>query len=262
MKLLKIARTYAGMLERCYQESSRPYSDYGGRGILVCDEWMNNPGSFFTWCMSQGDISGLHLDRLDNNRGYSPDNCAFVSPRENVRNRRNTLFLVAWNESKPMAAWAEDGRAGAGVSYQLIYNRVATGWSPEDAVSKPSKVFKNISSETTVSVTRQGVHPSDPTYEFQGEIKTLAEWAKDGRAAVSASIMWDRINKNGWDFERALTQPTAANRGLLFEGKTINEWFKHPDCKISYNTLANRLKSGMTVKEAFSTPAVRGRRLT
>lgn len=83
---------YCAMLSRCHNPDSLGYRDYGGRGIAVCDEWRYDRSRYFKWVSEQPgheDLS-LQLDRIDNNRGYSPGNCRLISAAGNMRNRRCT----------------------------------------------------------------------------------------------------------------------------------------------------------------------------
>lgn len=88
--------TYNGMMQRCgYHEGAsecnlRLYRD---RGIAVCEEWRNSPQAFGDWLLSHGWRNGLQIDRIDNDKGYYPDNCRVVTPKENANNKRNTSRL-------------------------------------------------------------------------------------------------------------------------------------------------------------------------
>jgi hypothetical protein len=72
------------MRSRCYDIKHPSYHNYGGRGIGVCEQWIYNSQEFCDWAMSNGWEKGLHLDRINNNISYSPENCHFVTPKENV----------------------------------------------------------------------------------------------------------------------------------------------------------------------------------
>jgi len=75
---------------RCENEKHAQYKDYGGRGITVCDEWsMDNAPAFISWAKEYGWQPGLEIDRIDNDKGYSPDNCRIVTRKENCRNRKS-----------------------------------------------------------------------------------------------------------------------------------------------------------------------------
>lgn len=82
---------YRGMIRRCYDPSDKSYRNYGARGIGVCDEWRQSIQSFVKWCLDNGYSRELEIDRANNELGYSPDNCRFVTRQENNNNRRCTL---------------------------------------------------------------------------------------------------------------------------------------------------------------------------
>ena len=84
---------------RCENENHSQYKDYGAKGITVCDEWsMDNAEAFISWALEHGWKKGLEIDRIDNKKGYSPDNCRFVSKKENCRNRRSNKHVVVNGE--------------------------------------------------------------------------------------------------------------------------------------------------------------------
>lgn len=80
--------TYYSMLRRCNNPDHQSYKHYGGRGIKVCKEWETNIGAFIKWAEANGYRKGLQLDREDNDKGYSPNNCRFITTSENHRNTR------------------------------------------------------------------------------------------------------------------------------------------------------------------------------
>lgn len=82
---------FTDMKTRCYNENRDCYKNYGGRGITVCEEWLNNPTAFFLWARSNGYRDDLEIDREDNDLGYSPTNCRWVTPLVQNNNKRNIL---------------------------------------------------------------------------------------------------------------------------------------------------------------------------
>lgn len=88
--------TYRNMMMRCGHYKGGKECDlqsYRDRGITVCEEWRNSPRAFGEWLLAHGWHKGLQIDRADDTKGYSPDNCRVVTPKENTNNRRNTLRL-------------------------------------------------------------------------------------------------------------------------------------------------------------------------
>lgn len=75
---------------RCYNPNNKSYKRYGGRGIKVCDEWVNNTNSFIRWAKENGYKPGLEIDRENNNGNYEPNNCRWTTKAENNRNQSTT----------------------------------------------------------------------------------------------------------------------------------------------------------------------------
>jgi len=82
------------MKNRCYDPSDRSYRSYGGRGITVCHEWLQDFATFVRWASQSGYRRDLQLDRIDNDGPYAPNNCRWVSHRMNLQNRRRMQKTV------------------------------------------------------------------------------------------------------------------------------------------------------------------------
>lgn len=87
-------KLWSGMKERCYNPNNKSYESYGGRGITISDEWLNNFQSFYDWCMANGYKKGLQIDRIDNDGKYEASNCQFISQTFNARNKSTTKLTL------------------------------------------------------------------------------------------------------------------------------------------------------------------------
>lgn len=85
----KLLQVWKSMKDRCYNPKNIGYANYGGRGIRVCDEWREDGPAFCAWAIQSGYHEGLSIDRTDNNKGYSPDNCRWVDSAIQNSNRRS-----------------------------------------------------------------------------------------------------------------------------------------------------------------------------
>lgn len=138
--------TWKDMKQRCYNVNYTDYHNYGGRGIFVCSEWIDNAEAFIKWAELNGYQEGLTLDRIENDKEYSPNNCRFSTRGVQNRNKRTNIFLTAYGETKCVTDWLKDKRCM--VSFNTMIKRVNDyGWGHEMAISMGSMrgkdIFKN-----------------------------------------------------------------------------------------------------------------------
>ena len=127
-----IVRLRQNMITRCYRKYSKSYKDYGGRGITICNDWLNSYESFEKWCMENGWKEGLEIDRVNNNGNYSPDNCRFITRMENCNNRRTSRWITAFGETHTMA----DTARKYNVKYATLQSLLDRGMNPEVAIER------------------------------------------------------------------------------------------------------------------------------
>ena len=98
---------WSGMIQRCCNTNSANFYRYGGRGITVCDEWKNNFISFYNWAINNGYSDELTIDRIDNNKGYYPDNCRWITRKQQMSNTRNNHYITYNGVTHILTFWAK-----------------------------------------------------------------------------------------------------------------------------------------------------------
>lgn len=129
----KLYRKWQHMISRCYDKSDKQYKRYGGRGIDICGEWLNSFETFSKWAYANGydsDKDGHYwsIDRVDNNKGYSPDNCRFTTAREQQRNREITTLYVFQGKQYTASEFADI----FGIEKSFVYRKVGKGQTLEE----------------------------------------------------------------------------------------------------------------------------------
>ena len=93
------------MKQRCFNKNCCSYKNYGGRGITICNEWKNDFKAFYDRANKNGYKKGLSIDRINNNGNYEPSNCHWATPSEQVRNRRNNVWITYKGQKKLLVDW-------------------------------------------------------------------------------------------------------------------------------------------------------------
>lgn len=118
----KLYRIYYAIKQRCYNTKDRNYKHYGGRGIIMCDEWLNSFNVFYKWSINNGYKKGLQVDRVDCNGNYEPNNCRWVDSSTNNYNKRNNI-LVMYNDGWRTIQYISDKEH---ISWNTAYYRYVT----------------------------------------------------------------------------------------------------------------------------------------
>lgn len=127
---IKEYKIWKGMKQRCNNNRSPSYFNYGGRGIKICDRWQN---SFDNFLADMGHIPSTNhtLDRIDNDGNYEPSNCRWATVAEQSRNRRSTMMLTF----NGITQCAKDWSKIVGVKASTIRERIHRGWTVDEALS-------------------------------------------------------------------------------------------------------------------------------
>lgn len=178
---------WASMMTRCANPNNRNYANYGGRGITVCYEWKKF-SNFYEWSINNGFIPGLSIDRIDTNKGYSPDNCRYITLEEQQQNKRNNrIFIDPFDDERLcLAAIAKKYN----IPEDTFRKRIDKYKMPlEKALTKPYKE----TSKWNILV--------DP---FDGERLCLTAMAR--KYGLNPITLSTRI-RNGWNLEKAIVTP-------------------------------------------------------
>lgn len=133
MSKTRLYNVWKGMLKRCYYDNATGYEHYGEKGIRVCDEWFEFE-KFREWANTNGYADDLTIDRIDNDKNYTPDNCRWVDMGAQLRNTSRNRFITFRNETHCMKEWAEK----LGMNYSTLRQRLGVyGWSVERALTTP-----------------------------------------------------------------------------------------------------------------------------
>ena len=165
---------------RCYYPGTNGYKNYGGRGIKMCDEWINNPQSFYDWAMNNGYEEGLSIDRIDVNGNYEPSNCRWVTKEVQDNNRRNNRKITYKGETKTLSQWSKKYN----INIVTLIDRLKAGLSIDEALNKP--------------VIKSG---GKILYTLNGETKLLSEWCKIYN--INYQTAWKK-SKKGYSIEKIL----------------------------------------------------------
>ena len=127
---------WIGMKQRCNNQNNSHYYRYGARGIRLCDEWNNNYESFYEWAVNNGYEYGKQIDRKDNDKGYYPENCRFVTQTENANNKSTTIRCSINGEERPLKELCKEYN----INYYTVYSRIfRLKWDIEKALTTPPR---------------------------------------------------------------------------------------------------------------------------
>lgn len=149
-KYNNLFKRYHNMKNRCHNKNNRNYHRYGGRGIKVCEEWINSYEVFKEWSLENGYKPTLSIDRIDNNKGYSPDNCRWTTREVQSTNKRNSVLIEIDGVTKPLKYWAEKFNMNAAT----LKRRIDQGMEPNDALNVPV-VSNNIWSDEDLRILKK-----------------------------------------------------------------------------------------------------------
>lgn len=129
----RLYNIWSKIKDRCLNKECPAYKWYGARGITICKEWENDFESFYKWSISNGYREDLSIDRKDNDKGYSPENCRWSTQKEQQNNRCNNALLTYCGETKTLSEWEEI----TGIKAHTLYCRKQSGYTDEECFEVP-----------------------------------------------------------------------------------------------------------------------------
>ena len=132
MYYTRIYSIYTSMKQRCLNKNHEAYNQYGGRGIKICDRWLQSFENFYA---DMGDLpTNKHqIDRINNDGNYEPGNCRWATVAENSRNKKTTRFLTFGGKTQCLMDWALENK----LHFATLSSRLRYGWSIEKALLTP-----------------------------------------------------------------------------------------------------------------------------
>ena len=190
----RLTAIHSSMKRRCYNPKCKNYNNYGGRGITVCEEWLDNEKisfgnhshnitkgflAFKEWALENGYADNLSLDRIDNNKGYYPKNCRWVTQKIQNNNKRNNLLISYKGKIQSLKQWCEE----LNLCYNKMFQRIILKhWTVKRAFEQKGDARVSLIS-------------------YKNKTKPLSDWCKElnlNYRTVSA-----RLNKLHWSVEEA-----------------------------------------------------------
>lgn len=228
-------RIWQGIKKRCYNPKHKQYHRYGGRGITVCDRWLDKAKGFANFYEDMGSRPFLkaQIDRIDNSKGYCKENCRWTTNKINCNNQDRNYNITHNGVTRTLSEWASI----TGIEAETISTRIKKwGWSIEKALTEPTAKL----------------------FELYGKQWTYKELSM--QFGVSEKLIRERILR-GLSVEDAISKEKYGSMGFTHDGKTqsLTAWSR--EIGVSNGTLRNRMKKGMSFEQAITTPKRPGAKL-
>lgn len=191
-KCRKIEYIWRAMCERCCNPENKDYEYYGGRGIKICNRWLNSRIDFENDMGPRPVVNGVRysIERIDVNGDYCPENCKWGTDLEQANNKRHNVFIEYNGEKHTISEWSRI----TDIKPATLLYRLRRGWTPEQILNKEPFYGQKIVKTVDVFL----------YLEYNGENLRLQEWSD--KTGISVSVILRR-RRLGWTLEEIFTTP-------------------------------------------------------
>lgn len=212
----RLYNIWDSMKQRCSNSNRKDYDNYGGKGIKVCDEWLDFI-SFRDWAFMNGYKDNLTIERKDFTQNYQANNCEWITIQDQARNKSQNRLITINGETKIIAEWAEI----AGISPKALRYRIESKWSEDDLLLPVGVQYKY--------------------YTIEGETKRIGQWSKE--YGLQNSTIIKRIKEGKNTKEEIFKKKLHIYADFFGEKKTLKE-LAHVS-ELSVDTIRLRHKKGL-----------------
>lgn len=139
----RLHQIWASMKDRCKNQKSSAYKYYGAKGVKVCADW-HEYENFKKWALENGYKKDLSIDRIDVNGDYCPENCRWVTHKEQMNNTTRNRIICFNGKEQTISQWSEE----TGINRDTLNNRLGRlGWSVEKAMTTPPQIQRGKNTE-------------------------------------------------------------------------------------------------------------------
>jgi hypothetical protein len=222
---------YLSMKNRCINKNVNAYKNYGERGITICDSWLGKNGyENFYADMGERPSPKHSLDRIDNNLGYSKENCRWATPKEQANNRRSNKLITYQGKTQTLSNWGVE----LGILPLTLLSRLDKGWSIE----------KTLTTKLSESKVKHKL-------TFQNKTLTIKEWAE--LLNIKESLIYKRI-KLDLPIAEVLKAPESF-KSLTFKGETLTYSQWESKLNLPMGIIRKRIQAGWSVKDTLTKPS-------
>lgn len=192
LHIKRLRNILSKMKQRCYNPKEPSYKNYGGRGIIICDEWLKGSDNFIEWALKNGYSDELTIDRIDVNGNYEPSNCRWASQETQANNKRDNKIIIYKKEKYTLSQFCKKFN----LNYKTVNARINTyGYTNPDDLLKPKLVEK---------IKKAQQKKSKYFVTLNGKTKSISEWCREFNLSYSTVI--NRILVHNYTPEEAITK--------------------------------------------------------